>query len=86
LAHGANPNPGDARGVTPLHLAVQVRQGPLARLLLANGADPNRTSRSGTTPLMVARRRNLRDMIELLKAHGAREQSDPFVPPRKQTP
>ena len=41
LAHHANPNHADSRGLTPLHLTCGKSHHLVARVLLAFGADPN---------------------------------------------
>lgn len=61
----------DGNGSTPLHLAVQSRNGDIARLLIDKGADIDARDYSGRTPLHIASRDNCREMILLLLSKGA---------------
>jgi hypothetical protein len=54
LSVGANANPRDANGATPLHRAVRTRSAAAVRALLAGGADVQLTNRNGSTPLFLA--------------------------------
>jgi len=61
----------DARGDTPLHLAVETGQEGLCRLLIAKGADLSAEDREGLTPLRRAVELGKVDIVELLITHGA---------------
>ena len=50
IARGADPNEGDAFGMTPLHYAVYNTL-DIVKLLLQNGADPTRCTKERGTPL-----------------------------------
>ncbi|MGH9593864.1 MAG: ankyrin repeat domain-containing protein, partial [Bryobacteraceae bacterium] len=52
LDHGANPNTGDARQITPLMYAAEVGSLDAMKLLIARGADANAQNASGSTALM----------------------------------
>jgi len=54
IGAGADPNSGDANGVTPLHRAVRTRCAAAVRALLEQGADPLRRNGNGSTPLRLA--------------------------------
>ena len=54
LSAGANANPKDANGATPLHRAVRTRSAAAVRALLAGGADVHSKNRNGSTPLGLA--------------------------------
>src|SRR6185436_8448927 len=57
LDHRADPNARNARGETPLHLAVFSDRTPerqVIRALIRRGADPNAGREDGSTPLHVA--------------------------------
>jgi ankyrin repeat protein len=67
LAHGAEVDPVDYYGGTPLFHAVEVNKPKLARLLLEHGANPA-TTRKGTylSPLLMAVRAGHLEMAKLL--------------------
>ena len=82
---GADPNAGDATGVSPLHRAVRTRCTPAVRALLANGADARRKTKAGSTPLHLAvqhtgrggtgspaAREEQAEIVRLLLSYGAR--------------
>jgi ankyrin repeat protein len=54
LAAGANPNVKAPDGSTPLHQAVQARQVPLIRALVAGGAKLDAVNKENVTPLQLA--------------------------------
>ncbi len=54
LAAGANPNVKAPDGATPLHQAVQARQVPIIRSLVAAGAKLDAINKDNLTPLQVA--------------------------------
>ena len=72
LAARANPNVADENGMTPLHIASQVGDARLVRVLCSNGADPNAaTSEGGHTPLMEACKLQRAAAVEQLLIGGA---------------
>jgi ankyrin repeat protein len=76
LAAGDDPNLGDQRGFTPLHLAAQEGSLETARLLLDHGAEVDPVNTFGNTPLSVAvfNSKGRGDLIAFLRKRGA----DPF--------
>jgi ankyrin repeat protein len=72
LARGAEVDPVDRYGATPLLHAVEMHKVQVARVLLEHGANPERP-RDGTrlTPLIYAVRQRHYDMVELLLEHKA---------------
>ena len=50
LEHGAQVDPRNVAGRTPLHLAAGGGQAELVALLLEHGADPQAKDRNGWTP------------------------------------
>lgn len=72
-AHDANASldTTDARGFTPLILAVYNNQPEAAAYLLNAGASPNSADRSGNTALMGACFRGYLPLVELLLTHKA---------------
>jgi hypothetical protein len=84
LSAGANANPQDANGATPLHRAVRTRSAAAVRALLAGGADLHLTNRHGSTPFDLAfrdtgrsgsgsprAREQQREIIAILRDAGA---------------
>jgi uncharacterized RDD family membrane protein YckC len=65
LAFGKWPDRADSRGMTPLMLAVELGDAPIAEALLKAGADPSRA-------MSIARERKNAAMVGLLQRHGAR--------------
>lgn len=53
-------------GIRPLHLAVELNDINIVRLLLENGADADCSSFDGTTPLMVASKAGNFEMVQIL--------------------
>jgi ankyrin repeat protein len=78
LEHGADPNPRDSTGRTPLHWAVQSAVVESVRLLIAAGADVNVKDKDGETPLASIRIIDLpplrpgasREVAELFQRHA----------------
>ncbi len=54
LAKGADPNKGDAEGLTPLHVATRRVGWDTMDTLLEKGADINARAKNGATPLHIA--------------------------------
>jgi ankyrin repeat protein len=73
LALGDDPNLGDRRGFTPLHLAVQQGAAEAARVLLDHGAEVDKVNIYGNTALSIAvfYSRGRGDLIALLRGLGA---------------
>lgn len=67
--HGADPV--DARGRTPLVMAVARGNLEAVRALLRGGADPNHITQNGWTPLLVAARDGTPAVVEALLRAGA---------------
>jgi ankyrin repeat protein len=77
LQKGADPNLRDARGNTPLILAVQAGQVDLVPILIAAKANPNLGNQSGVTPLILATQARNLDMVrQLLAANADPDQAD----------
>jgi len=73
LARGADPNPKDEEGNTPLRNASFWGQADVLTRLLSKSADPNAKNRAGQTPLDRAMRRGDNRIVDLLRKYGARE-------------
>lgn len=71
LAHGADPNLRDDKGVAPLLLAVELGQEGMIQPLLTAHANPNLGNSSGETPLIRAVQRRDPQMVRELVAGGA---------------
>jgi len=77
IAHGANPNLGTYMGMTPLMLAAEDVNLPVAQKLLAHGADAKQKDIYGNTPLHWLPlysgddKAGVEQMIQLLITHGA---------------
>lgn len=72
LLRGADPNPRDARGRTPLHIALQEEsEKALASLLAHPGLDVNAVNTAGETPLMLAALKGRLDWVQALAQRGA---------------
>ena len=72
LAVGADPNAKDAKGLTPLHSAIQHSDNPEdITALVAAGADPNAKDADGFTPLHHAAGALHTKIVELLLSSGA---------------
>src|SRR5262249_26553775 len=70
-SHGANPDPRDGEGRTPLHLAVRRGGPPSGRALLPARADPNAADARGRTPLHTAVEHAAPEIALLLADSGA---------------
>src|SRR5208337_2904389 len=71
LAHKADVNARDNRGLTPLHLAADSGHKDVVEVLLANGAEVNPKADDGETPLNFAAGQNQKDVVDVLLAHKA---------------
>ncbi len=71
LDQGANPNPRNRLGDTPLNTAARNGQLELARLLLAHGADVDLPNLASVTPLMSAAFGGHEPVVRELLAHRA---------------
>jgi len=72
----ADVNSKDAKGRTPLHVALDLKDAELASFLLSLGAKPNTADASGRTPLEIACLNKDAASIEALSMAGA----DIFMP------
>ena len=72
LAEGAAVDARDARGRTPLLLAVELGRMEMAKELLEHDANPAVTDAAGLTPLDLARQLRRADIVDLLQRAGAR--------------
>jgi type II secretory pathway predicted ATPase ExeA len=71
LAAGASPDAPDAKGMTPLMLAVVHDHGAVAELLLARSADVNASGDGGVTALMLAANNGRAAFLQRLISRGA---------------
>lgn len=71
LAEGAAVDARDARGRTPLLLAVELGRMEMAKELLEHDANPAVTDAAGLTPLDLARQLRRADIVDLLQRAGA---------------
>ncbi|KAJ5804844.1 hypothetical protein N7474_010731 [Penicillium riverlandense] len=74
--YGADPNPVDDEGKTPLHWTANRDSVAKARVLLENGADVNARALNGETPLDTAISKGNNAVKQLLLSHGA-DMEDP---------
>lgn len=71
ISNGADVDPRDQRGQTPLHYAAQRGYKRIAELLIAGGAEVDAEDDISETPLHHAIRWGYKDVVELLIANGA---------------
>jgi ankyrin repeat protein len=79
LDRGAQINPPEKSGHTPLDVAINAGQTEVVSLLLARGADPNADTRGfggSLSPLAFAATYNHLEILRLLLDHGARINSE----------
>ncbi len=68
LAHGANPNLAQAKGITALHSAAHQSRLDLVKLLVTHGAKVDAQMEDGQTPLSMAKKENATEVIAYLSA------------------
>ncbi|KAK7352736.1 hypothetical protein VNO80_18164 [Phaseolus coccineus] len=71
LKKGLDPNEGDKKGKTALHIAASKGSEQCVSLLLEYGADPNSKDYNGIVPLLEARKGDHKSVIKLLREKGA---------------
>ncbi|KAK8465492.1 hypothetical protein PHAVU_009G095700 [Phaseolus vulgaris] len=71
LKKGLDPNEGDKKGKTALHIAASKGSEQCVSLLLEYGADPNSKDFNGIVPLLEARKGDHKSVIKLLREKGA---------------
>ncbi|MBU8895644.1 ankyrin repeat domain-containing protein [Corallococcus sp. M34] len=76
LDAGADLNPFDLEGRTPLMLAAREGQTDLVGLLLEAGADPILTDSIGETPLIMAAAHGHAEVCRLLLPHARADEKD----------
>ena len=69
VGNGARPDPEEADGVSPLHVAAARGSRDLVEMLVRLGADPEARDRDGMTPRERAAAAGHRDVAELLVRH-----------------
>lgn len=78
LVSGASVNAANEKGVTPLMVAVCVKNNAeIIKILLEAGAEPNAKNNYGDTPLSLATLRGYMDNVSVLLEHGASIKADP---------
>ncbi|MCP3136681.1 ankyrin repeat domain-containing protein [Pyxidicoccus xibeiensis] len=76
LDAGADPNPFDAEGRTPLMAAARAGRADLVRLLLEAGADPELTDSLGEPALIMAAAHGHVEVCKLLLPHAKDDERD----------
>ncbi|MBZ4414365.1 ankyrin repeat domain-containing protein [Myxococcus sp. XM-1-1-1] len=76
LAAGADPNPFDDEGLTPLMVAAREGHSELVALLLEAGGDPILTNALGETALVLAATYGNTDSVRLLWDSGSQADQD----------
>lgn len=76
LAAGADPNPFDDEGLTPLMVAAREGHSALVALLMEAGADPILTNALGETALVLAATYGHADSVRLLWDSGSQADQD----------
>ncbi|WAS86667.1 MULTISPECIES: ankyrin repeat domain-containing protein [unclassified Corallococcus] len=76
LDAGADPNPFDEEGRTPLMVAARAGQEDLVRLLLEAGADPSLPDAVGETPFVAAAAYGHLPVCALLFPHATSDEKD----------
>ncbi len=76
LVGGADPNPFDAEGRTPLALAAEQGEEALVSALLARGADPGLPDRLGEVPLLKAAAHGHGRVAALLYPRASRDEQE----------
>ncbi|WP_408888412.1 ankyrin repeat domain-containing protein [Myxococcus faecalis] len=76
LAAGADPNPFDDEGLTPLMVAAREGHAELVALLLEAGGDPILTNALGETALVLAATYGNTDSVRLLWDSGSQADQD----------
>ncbi|WP_375755299.1 ankyrin repeat domain-containing protein [Corallococcus exercitus] len=76
LDAGADPNPFDAEGRTPLMAAARSGQDDLVRALLEAGADPTLPDGLGETPFVAAAAYGHLSVCALLSPHATADEKD----------
>ena len=71
LEKGANVNINNEFGMTPLHLAVWLRNADVSEILISYGADVNARDMGGFTPLHYAVHQHDAELVRLLLNSGA---------------
>ena len=80
IAHGADLDARDSRGMSALHVAAALAREEELKLLVAAGAAPDRRAADGQTPLGVALASGRRDLADWLDWRGWRLPRRPLQP------
>jgi len=76
LSAGADPNPFDAEGRTPLMAAARAGRADLVQLLLEAGADPELTDHIGESALIMAAAHGHAEVCQWLMPHARDDDRD----------